>query len=199
MAFPSEICIQSEFGVHHAGHNSKLLILCYSFLKEVGFPLERNGLHEVKGIFHIVYLDRKKEDNMNKTVYMLSYLYSTNMQSSSQGLWFYVEINSCQPVGHLLLNGSYHSIQQVQLYICYMTILIKLPWPVQGLWGAGQQQTQCTASSDNSSFQLGPLARPLSKTPATPNMILLNVQKWCGLLNLSIKVRRKNSENRPLS
>lgn len=64
----SEVCIQSEFAVHRAWHNSKSLILCYSFLKEVGFPLQWNGLHEVKWIFSFVDLDRKKENKNNKYI-----------------------------------------------------------------------------------------------------------------------------------
>lgn len=52
----SEVCIEGEFRVHRACHDPESLIFCDSLLKEVGFPLQGNGLHEVKWIFCIVHL-----------------------------------------------------------------------------------------------------------------------------------------------
>ena len=43
----------------------------------------------------------------------------------------------------------------------------ELPWPVRDQWEAGQPQTQCTASWDNSWFLSDQLAMPLLKTPTT--------------------------------
>ena len=43
------------------GHDTRLLVLSYSLLKEIGFPLEGNVLHEVKWVLNIVDLQKEMQ------------------------------------------------------------------------------------------------------------------------------------------
>lgn len=56
VAAPSEVSVQPEGVVGGARHHAHPLVLAHALLKEVGLPLQRDVLHEVKGVLHPVHL-----------------------------------------------------------------------------------------------------------------------------------------------
>ena len=52
-----EVSVEGELVVLLVvGHDAHLLVLAHSLLKEIGLALERNDLHEVKGVGNLVHL-----------------------------------------------------------------------------------------------------------------------------------------------
>ena len=58
-------------------HDTSLLVLSYSLLKEISFPLERNVLHKVKWILNIINLQEGNENHvitvMDKLAWLILY------------------------------------------------------------------------------------------------------------------------------
>ena len=52
----SKVCGEAEFYSLPWSHDSPLLVLAHQLLKEVGLPFQRDILHEVQGVLHVVHL-----------------------------------------------------------------------------------------------------------------------------------------------
>ena len=52
----SKIGIQRELVVLLAAHDPHLLVLAHPLLEAVGLPLQRDVLHEVKGVLQVIHL-----------------------------------------------------------------------------------------------------------------------------------------------
>ena len=51
-----KVCVQAELALLLGVHHPHLLVLANPLLKEVGLPLQGDVLHEVEGVFNVVYL-----------------------------------------------------------------------------------------------------------------------------------------------
>ena len=52
----SKVCGEAEFALFHGAHDSPLPVLAHQLLKEVGLPLQRDVLHEVEGVLHVIHV-----------------------------------------------------------------------------------------------------------------------------------------------
>lgn len=62
----SKVCVQPEGVVRGARHHTHPLVLAHSLLKEVGLSLQRDVLHEVKGVLHPVDLHRTPQVSLTE-------------------------------------------------------------------------------------------------------------------------------------
>ena len=52
----SKVCGEVEFALILRAHDPLLLVVAHQLLKEVGLPLQRDVLHEVKGVLQVIHL-----------------------------------------------------------------------------------------------------------------------------------------------